>query len=288
MNAPHIDFALLVGYHALAVTPATAAAIEAHLLTCTECRHAFADIASGAGTTAVDRSDHPDRMWSAVLDRVDRPRRSLMERALRSLGVSANAARVLAVTPALRMAWLTAVALVTGLAIMVGRLGSGDPGPILVLAPLLPLAGVATAFGPRFDPTYEIGLATPYSGLRLTLLRTVAVLATSIPLLLVATLVAPGGGSTSFLWLLPCLALVSGTLALSSWIPVERAGIAVGLTWWVAVIALVHRGRAGGFVTRSIIFGPSGQLAMALIAGLCVTTLAVRRQHFDIGQFAGG
>ena len=286
MNAPHIDVALLVGYHSLSVTPATAAAIEAHLMMCAGCRNDFAVVAGSAD--AIDRSDHPDRMWSAVLDRVDRPPRSLMERALLGLGLRPHVARVLAVTPALRLAWFTAVAMVTGLALMAGHLDGGDPWPLLVIAPLLPLAGVATAYGPRFDPTYEIGIATPSSGLRMTLLRTIAVLATSIPLLLVATLVAPGGGSTSFLWLLPCLALVSGTLALSSWIPVERAGIAVGLTWWVAVIALVHRGRAGDFVTRSIIFGPSGQLVMALIAALCVTAIAVRRQHFDIGQFAGG
>ena len=45
----------------------------------------------------------------------------------------------------------------------------------LALAPLLPLAGVAAAFGAALDPTYEIGLAAPLSAVRLLLLRTVAV-----------------------------------------------------------------------------------------------------------------
>ena len=46
----------------------------------------------------------------------------------------------------------------------------------LVVAPLGPLAGVAVAFAGGLDPTREIGLAAPYSGLRLLLIRTAAVL----------------------------------------------------------------------------------------------------------------
>ena len=49
----------------------------------------------------------------------------------------------------------------------------------LVLAPLLPLAGVAAAYGRDVDPTYEIGLAAPMRSFGLLLVRALAVLATT-------------------------------------------------------------------------------------------------------------
>jgi hypothetical protein len=43
-------------------------------------------------------------------------------------------------------------------------------------APLVPLVGVAVAYGPEADPAHELTATAPYSGLRLVLLRTAAVL----------------------------------------------------------------------------------------------------------------
>jgi ABC-2 type transport system ATP-binding protein len=61
----------------------------------------------------------------------------------------------------------------------------------LIVAPMLPLAGVAVAFGPGVDPTYEIGLASPMRSLRLLLVRAAAVLATTAPLAAAAGLLLP-------------------------------------------------------------------------------------------------
>jgi hypothetical protein len=58
----------------------------------------------------------------------------------------------------------------------------------LVVAPLGPLAGVAVAFAGGLDPTREIGLAAPYSGLRLLLVRTAAVVAVTVPIVGAAAL----------------------------------------------------------------------------------------------------
>jgi hypothetical protein len=269
MNATHIDHAV----------------IEAHLMSCATCRNDLADLAVGSVRT--NRADHPDLMWNRVLERVDRPRRSVIERCLHRFGFSDTAARVLAVTPALRLAWFGAVGIVALLAVVASNADGGNPWPLLVLAPLLPVAGVATAFGAALDPTYEIAHASPLSGLRLTLLRTTAVLATTIPLLLAATLAVPGGGWTPYFWLLPCLALVSVTLALSSWIAVERAGAITGVAWLLSLMVLSLRDHAGDFASRSIVFGPSGQILTAFIAGAGAVVFIARREQFDIGRKIG-
>ena len=63
------------------------------------------------------------------------------------------------------------------------------------------------------DPTREIGLAAPYSGLRLLLIRTAAVLAVTVPIGLAGLLLAlPGWPAAA--WLLPAAALTGAALAL--------------------------------------------------------------------------
>ena len=49
----------------------------------------------------------------------------------------------------------------------------GGLGLFLLVAPLIPVAGVAAAYGPSSDPSYEAVLASPYPMVRLVLLRTV-------------------------------------------------------------------------------------------------------------------
>lgn len=278
MTSAHIDEHLLIGYCELSVTAATAAAIEAHLMTCADCRVGL----GAAAAVAPGSSGEPEQMWDEILQRVDRPRLSLPERLLATIGVRESTARLLATTPALRLAWLVAVAMVATFAVAADVLDGDRPWLLLVVAPLLPLFGVATAFGPALDPTYEIGVAAPLSGLRLTLIRTIGVLATTMPVLLVASIAAPGTGWTSLGWLLPALALVSVTLALSSWIPPERAACAVGFAWLVALVVLIHRNAAGDFISTSMIFAPSGQLVTAVVAVAGATVVAARKHRFDL------
>ena len=168
------------------------------------------------------------------------------------------------------------------------RIEGDGPWLLLVVAPLLPVAGVATAYGPALDPTYEIGVAAPMSGLRLILLRTLAVIATTIPLLAVAALVAPGGGWAVFGWLLPLFALVAITLALATAIPPERGGPVVGAGWLVALVVLIDRDPAGDFVDRSLIFSSSGQTTVAVVAAIGVAIVATRKTCFDVMIASGG
>lgn len=284
MNLTHIDEQLLIGYCELSVTAATASAIEAHLMSCASCRAELADVASSAHDGLVNQQS----VWDGVLDRVDRPTRSITERLLGVMRVRPDTAKLLATTPALRLAWLAAVVFVAAFAVAAGRIDGDGPWLLLVIAPLLPVAGVATAYGPALDPTHEIGVAAPLSGLRLTLLRTLAVIATTMPLLAVAALVAPGGGWAVFGWVLPSFALVAITLALSTALPPERAGVAVGVGWLVALVVLIDPDQAGDFVDRSLIFSSSGQTTVAVVAAIGVAIVATRKTCFDVMIVSGG
>ncbi len=284
MNLTHIEERLLLGYCELSVTVATAAAIEAHLMTCASCRAALATVAAAADDGLMNQQS----VWDGVLERVDQPTRSFTERLLGAMRLRADTAKLLATTPALRLAWMTSVLFVAAFAAAAARMDGDSPWLLLVIAPLLPLAGVATAYGPAFDPTYEIGVAAPMSGLRLTLLRTVAVIATTMPLLALAALAAPGGGWSAFAWVLPSFALVSITLALSTVTSPERAGVIVGVGWLVALIVLIDRDPTGDFVDRSPLFGSSGQTIATVVAAIGLAIVASRKTCFDQMTVGGG
>ena len=94
------------------------------------------------------------------------------------VGFDEAAARLVAATPALRAAWLAAVALVVGVVVVACQAADSD-GLFLAIAPLLPLAGVAAVFAPGTEPAGEIGSATPLMGFGLVVRRAELVLVTS-------------------------------------------------------------------------------------------------------------
>ena len=284
MNLAHIDEQLMVGYCELSVTAATAAAIEAHLMSCASCRSELAEVTRASDDGFVNQQT----VWDGVLAQVDRPTRSITERLLGVMRVRPDTAKLLATTPALRVAWLVAVVFVAAFAVVAGRMEGDGPWLLLVIAPLLPVAGVATAYGPALDPTYEIGVASPMSGVRLMLLRTLAVIASTTPLLIIASLLVPSGGWVAFEWVLPSFALITITLALSTMTSPERAGVAVGVGWMVALVALIDRDGAGDFVDRSLIFGPTGQTTVAVVAAIGLAIVATRKTCFDVMTVSGG
>jgi hypothetical protein len=139
-------------------------------------------------------------------------------------------------TPAI-VAWACMILLVTVLAAGLDLLmpHTSDTVPlVLLLAPVLPVAGVFASWSRGLDPASELVAATPRAGLQLVLRRTVAVLAVVIPVLAVAgwatgTSIAPV--------LLPSLAFTTGTLALGSVIGIDRAAAAIGAVWGALIIA---------------------------------------------------
>ncbi|GGT31928.1 zf-HC2 domain-containing protein [Nonomuraea spiralis] len=267
MSTWHMDDGMAAAY-AVGELPATpAASVEAHLLACARCRALLAAQVPKARL---------DRVWDEIADTVDAPAPRPVERLLRTLGVPESTARLLGAAASLRLPWLAASAV----ALFFAALASGETTrwgllTFLTLAPIVPVAGVAVAFGRDGDPAYEIGLAAPYSMFRLMLMRAAAVLASSSVLALAAGLSLPGGGWTAAAWLLPSLALTSLTLALSSRYDPRRCAVAVTVPWVAAVVATNVR------APDLVMFGSAGQAGYLAVTVVSVVLLAVRRREFS-------
>ena len=214
----HVSEQLVTSYVTGELVGARAASVEAHVMTCAECRGAVnAEVAPERLTT----------IWSVVEDEVDTPRRTWAERVLTSFGMSASDARLVSVAPSLHASWLLSLAAVLSFAVWASNAKSGGATLFLILAPIVPVLAVGGSYGRGIDPSFEVSVASPYPTMRLVLLRSTAVVAVSGALAVVASLFVPGSGEAAA-WLLPCLALLSITLVLARWftLPFAAAGVA--------------------------------------------------------------
>lgn len=250
------------------VDEVTAASTEAHLLGCAGCRAA---VAAATPPSLLAAS------WAEVVDRVDAPGRSPVERGLTALGLSPTSARVVAATPALTLAWLAAVAVVTAIAVVLASQRDAATA-FVVVAPLLPVGSVAVAFAAGSDPAGETGLATPLAGTGLLLRRAVSVVVASLVCLAVGAASLAAVGTTAIAWVLPALGLTTGALALSTWRPVEQAAAAVAAAWLVAVSLAAALAAPGG-LDASPLLGAPGQLAALVLALAGATAAAARHDH---------
>ena len=264
----HADPAVLAAYHRAEVDETVTASIEAHLLRCAECRHRYA---THSLADSPESGPWLDAIWDEVIDRVDEPRRSLVERVLGRLGVAAHTARLLAATPTLQLSWLLSIAGAVLTAVALTR--GSDTGPLLQLlvAPLLPPLAVALAYGAGVDPAYELGVATPTHGLRLVLLRTIASVAVTIAVGLVTTLMVPWSW-TALAWLLPSLGLAALTLAMRTFnrSPL-RCALAVDAGWALVVVLSQDRHRAG---VEGM--GPGTQVAFVVLGAAALVVVSLR------------
>lgn len=243
---------------------------DTHLAKCADCRARLAD---ATDPVALDAG------WERLDAELDAPKMGLVESLLVRLGVADHTARLLAATPVLRRSWLGAVAavlLMTVLATDSAKV-TDSPALFLVLAPLLPLAGVALSYGPVLDPTYEMAVVAPMHGFRLLMIRTVAVLVTGLGLNGLATLALPAYGLGALAWLLPALALTTTALALAPRLgPVLAPGV-VGAGWVVALL-VAHARTHGGTLAP---FTAAGQGVAAAVAALAAGLLYLARDRFD-------
>jgi len=229
----HLDETLAGRYAGGTLGAVLTASVEQHLTACASCRALL--------TPHVD-APRLDAVWADVLERVERPRRSLLERGLSRSGVDDATARLVAAAPSLRGAWVTGTTLVLALALVAAYVATNGVGLYLALAPLMPMAGVALAYGPMSDPAHEMVAATPYSPLRLLALRTAFVVATTLAPAALAGLFLPGSPYLAVVWLLPALALTVGTVALSTRVAPHLAAAALAVAWLtVSLRALAPR-----------------------------------------------
>ena len=143
--------------------------------------------------------------------------------------------------------------------------------PFLAVAPVLPLAGIALAYGQRVDPLYETQAATPMAGPRALLLRALAVLATAMILTGLATPLLPGPPGIAAAWLLPALALTLATLALSTRFSPLPSAATLAAAWLGAVLV------ANGHELE--LFTPTAQAVYGLTALLLLPLIYVRFHH---------
>lgn len=256
----HAQPDLLNEYARGTLDPAREASVDTHLQRCPTCRVAVGDFA-----------DRPlvDEVWADVVDVLDRPRRSAVERFAVRLRLRPDLVRLAIGATAAQRAWSGALVAVAAFALAAPGLPASLRLAFLVAAPLIPVAAVATAYGPRVDPMFEVALAAPFPAARLLMLRCVAVLPTAALLNLFAGLLLPGGWLLGVLWLLPAAGLTLLTLAFEIRFGQWRVG-AVVLVGWLALIT------ASITVTGSVlpVFGPIGQGAFAALAVLSMVALA--------------
>lgn len=169
--------------------------------------------------------------------------------------------------------WLVMILLVTAAAVALDQLGSGaGVSLVLLIAPVLPVLGVAASWGRALDPAYELTAATPRAGLPLLFRRTTSVLAVVVPGLTAASLLTGLGPSR---WLLPCLAFTVGTLALGALVGITRAAIVLIAAWVLAIVAPTI-----AFSRTSVALDLAATPVWAGVLLLGLAVIAVRRMAF--------
>lgn len=287
MNDPsptwHADTDVLHRYARGDVDPARAYSLEAHLLECASCRHALAP--------AVD-ADRLDQSWNGLAAALDAPRPGLAERALGAVGIRDDTARLLAATPTLRLSWVVGVVLALGFAVAAAHGGQGERSLLLflIVAPLLPVAGVAAAFTRRLDPTYDVALAAPLPAFHLLLIRSTAVLGTTLAVATVAAVGLPDPGWIVAGWLVPAVALTVVSLAAATFVSPFAAATTVASLWVGGVVGseVVSAGTVRALLRpgpiSSAAFTTGGQLTLVVVTALAVLVISGRHDRFEIGR----
>jgi hypothetical protein len=232
-------------------------AIEGHLETCAQCR------ARLAGASTVEVSGLLAEVWAGVEPQLGAP--PLPKRSRVAAWLHGWATPVM-------MPWLAMVVVVGAVSVWLDS-AFRDSGLsyVQLLAPVLPVFGVAAAWSRGLDPSYELTAGTPRAGLELVLRRTTAVVVPGVAVLLSAGWLS--GAHLGF-GLLPSLAFTLGTLALGTFIGVAwAASILIGL--WLGALVVPSLTLGG-----SALLAPSAWpvwLGIVLVAGAFVV---LRRNTF--------
>jgi hypothetical protein len=261
----HADPPLLTAYVAGDLSAIEGASVEQHLAHCPSCRQAITGLVDARLLA---------RGWAGVRATVEAPPLPLPIRLARRVGVSEPTAVLLAATTSLRTAWLVSAFLALAFATFAtAASGKEMLAPFLLVAPLVPVVGVAAAYGPQNDPLEALVVTAPYGRTRLILVRTLAVLVSVLPLTAVLGLLLPGPEWLAAAWLGPALALVPILLALSSFVG-PRTGVALVVLAWSGVVVFSLRSFPATWPVEA-----SQQLAYLFLAAVAAVVLLVRSRR---------
>ncbi|MER6916649.1 hypothetical protein ABT354_33780 [Streptomyces sp. NPDC000594] len=268
----HPAAVLLRHYTLGTLGPAARHRLEPHLDHCLPCRTRLLPLTDPAELDL-------DHGWRRLDLAADLPVPGRWERALLALGVPDHITRILAATPALRTGWLCGTLLTllcTAGTAWLATPPTGPPITLLAIAPLLPAAGIAGALGRHWDPGYELGQVAAVSAFRLVLVRTTAVLATTLLLTGAASFALPEVTPAAFAWLLPSLLVTVVSLLLLPRLGSVPAA-ATAATGWLLLVAVTRESGDPG-----ALFSPPAQSALAAALLLATTALVLRRAGFDL------
>lgn len=259
IHAWHADEELLTRYAAGELSHAGEAAVETHLTGCSDCR---------AVSTRLVGADALDLAWSGIATQIAAPRLPAPLRALRRLGVSHTDLVVLRAASGIWLSWALAMLGAIVFAVLAGSLSTREQELFYAaVAPLLPALLVAGAYDAS-DPVRELMAATPFSKLRIALLRTALAVAAALPVVVLMSTVVPGLDGQRGAWLLPSLALtVLALVLLTSW----TAPVTVGVlsSGWILLVAVwAERGSLDTVATTGV------QIAFAIATLLAASVLA--------------
>ena len=274
----HASPALLTAYAEGRTTEADAWSVEAHLIACASCR---AELAAALRPTDVHLLAGARREVLA-----HPPLRETGRRLFRLKWV---------LPPSTVVAVVLAVAGVTLFDVVTAVGGMATGSLLWLLAPAIPVAGVAVAAVGEDDPCREAVLAAPSALLRLALWRTLAVLLFAVPLAMLAGFARIGAGGDpgwNGAWLLPCAALTAVTLAAGALIGVERAARTAVLVWCAGALGspLVRTGGdlvaslrlASTPLTETVVFGAEAQPLWAAVTVTAVLALILNRERYQL------
>ncbi|HTU73822.1 MAG TPA: hypothetical protein VMG38_09920 [Trebonia sp.] len=251
-----------------------------------------------------DDADHPGgidlgRVWTGIAAEVWRrdpgPVERLAVRLLRSPGL----ARALLTTPSLLLPWLMSTVVIFSVGAVIS-LGGGEP-LVWVLAPGIAAVAIAYAYGPGFDPAWELASSMPVSDRMVLLVRAVTVFAVNAAIglavsglsYLLTAPATPGTGlghaagrdtaamtaAITFGWLIPMAAVCLLTLAAAVITRSAGVGALTGVLAWSASV-LASRLSTGAFsaaVTDSRTYLPYLAVAACAMAAIGYSTRPQRR-----------
>lgn len=262
----HVDTTLWQAYKDGRLDAVAEASIDAHVVGCATCR--------GTARALVEPAPM-EALWKEIQADVRRPELPWSLRWLRRFGLREDDLVILAASDGFLLPWAMAVGgalLSTLLSVMVtGR----QTETFLLLAPLVPVFAVVAAFDATED-LRDVVRTSPYSKLRLMLLRTVSTLALALPATVLLGVAIPGLDALAFASILPALALTSAVLVLLTWLDGWVAAGAVTIVW-VAVV-----GGTARFTDPTILMEAPVQLALAAVLVALSVALVLRTTSYRL------